>query len=86
MNRSGSVVCHTHHHILLEVFLAANKMGDFRRDLVGKCSSIDLYTMPHLFEGASFSEITGDRNGELLDRLFSQSRWAGLITKFSLHG
>ena len=54
-------MCRTHCHILLEVFLAANEVGDLGRDIVSNGASVYMYPFPNLFQRALLSEVAGDR-------------------------
>ena len=62
----------THCYVLLEVFLATNKMRDLWGNIRCKGTSIDMDPFSHLFGRALFSEIATDRNGEALEWLFPQ--------------
>ena len=81
----GSAICHTHCHILLEVFLATNKVGNLRRDIICKDASIVMYPFAHLFGRALFSEVASNRNGEAFEWLFPHCGTGGLVTIPLLH-
>ena len=83
---SESVIKCTHYHIFLEAFLATNQMRDLRRDIVRKCSSIDLCPMSHLFKRAPFSEVAGDGNDEAFEWLSVHDGRSGLVATFLVHG
>lgn len=67
--RLGSFICRTHCDILLEMFLARNKMRNIRGDIRCKGASIGMYPFPHLLRRALFSEVSSHRNGKALERL-----------------
>ena len=68
--RRRNATCRTHCHILLEVFLAANKVRDLRRDIIGNGASVYMYPFPNLFRRALISEVARDCYREAFQWLF----------------
>ena len=60
----------THGKILLEMFFAADEMGDVGRHLIRECPAVNLNPVPHLFRGTRKTEVSGDGYGEFLKDRF----------------
>ena len=83
--RLGNRICRTHGHVLLEVFLATDKMGDLCRDIIYKGASIDVYPFAHLFKRALFSKVASNCNGQAFEGLFPHRGTAGLVAASLSH-
>ena len=60
---------HTHCHILLKVFLAADEMRDLGTDVVGDDASVDGDPVPDPVRGALLAEVAGDGDGAAFEGL-----------------
>lgn len=63
------LIAHTYADILLEMFLAANKMRNLGRHLRCKYTAIDLDPCLHLVDFTPLSKVSRDGNCEIIEWL-----------------
>lgn len=75
----------THCNTFLEMFLAADEMGDVDRDIGGKGAPVDVDPFPHLLGRALLAKVAGNGDGEAFEGLFARCGTVGLVAVSLLH-